>query len=219
MAVEQRSAVPKATLAALVVAAAAFVALAVAASYRETSLLDLDRPITDGVVDLRAPWLTTLMQGLSLVGSRAVLAGMLIALTVWALMTRECTRSVLVVSLAFLMAMLLETTLKEVIDRARPEPVLQLAPQRSAAFPSGHALASASFYGLLPVILASRWPGHVAAWTLVVLIGFSRVYLGVHWLTDTAGGTLLGVVIVALGVVLLRGHRLDPKRCPGGHPG
>jgi undecaprenyl-diphosphatase len=218
MAIERRQPLPRPALAILAAAAAAFALLAGWASVQEATLRGFDRPVTETLVDLRAPGLTEAMRAISILGSRAVLGGMLIALTVWALVTRECQRAVAVVIGAFLVALLLEWGVKALVGRARPEPALQLSVTRSPAFPSGHALAAAAFYGLLPVVLGTRWLGHALAWGAVLLIGFSRVYLGVHWLTDVVGGILLGVAVVALGVLVLRGHRLDPARCPGGHP-
>jgi len=210
--------VPRPAVLAAVGLGAAFALLAVVAASSEVILRGFDRPLTEALVDARSEGFTQVMRGVSFLGSRAVLIGMLIALTVWALATKECARAVLVVAGVFAAAVVLEYVFKAVVDRPRPEPVLQLALTRSPAFPSGHALSAAAFYGLLPVVLGARRVGHVAAWTVIGVIGFSRVYLGVHWLTDVAGGVLLGGAVVAGGILILRGHRLDPSRCPGGHP-
>ncbi len=74
-----------------------------------------------------------------------------------------------------------------------------------AAFPSGHAMTAAVVCGLLLWLLprpAPRWAA--AAWALAVVsvlgVGFTRLYLGVHWFSDVLAGWLLGVALVVLAV-------------------
>ncbi|MFC1643118.1 phosphatase PAP2 family protein [Myxococcota bacterium] len=70
-------------------------------------------------------------------------------------------------------------------------------------FPSGHAFGAAAVYLALAVGLACRWPRWrlpllAVAWVIVVGVGVSRVYLGVHYLTDVVAGWLLGAATVTL---------------------
>ena len=113
---------------------------------------------------------------------------------------------VLAISLSSLVLMLL---LKALFGRARPlSPLLNAA--KGLSFPSGHALMSVSFYGIviywvlhagmpdwLTIILA------VFFTVLIVLIGFSRIYLRVHYTSDVVAGFVIGLVwlLIALGVV------------------
>ena len=67
------------------------------------------------------------------------------------------------------------------------------------SFPSGHAVQTMVFYGLLatlalpwPPLRRRRWPVVGAAVTVIALVGYTRVYLGNHWPTDVLGGWLLG---------------------------
>ena len=92
--------------------------------------------------------------------------------------------------------------LKRLIHCARPEPFFGAEPS-SYSFPSGHALYSLSFYGVIAVAFAAHAPPGLAriaigaaAGLLVVGIGFSRVYLGVHYPSDVVAGYLAATFVV-----------------------
>lgn len=91
-------------------------------------------------------------------------------------------------------------TAKTLVGRQRPDPPFALVHSHGFSFPSGHA-AGAAAVGLLSAWMLCRWVIHpwaaqVAVWaltlTVVALIGFSRLYLGVHFVTDVLAGWLLG---------------------------
>ena len=90
----------------------------------------------------------------------------------------------------------LTTVLKNVFRRDRPEVVETGYAADSFSFPSGHATVAVGFYGALALILAYHLRGRArtaalaAGTALVSLIGFSRLYLGVHYPTDVAAGFL-----------------------------
>jgi membrane-associated phospholipid phosphatase len=87
--------------------------------------------------------------------------------------------------------------LKEVYER--PRPVGGLYATHSFSFPSGHAIAGAvTAVGIVIVLLPPgprRWRWEVQAAVFAGLMALSRTYLGVHWLSDVVGGTLLGVTL------------------------
>src|SRR5262245_29286331 len=95
--------------------------------------------------------------------------------------------------------------LKGFYDRARPEfddPFVFIS---SGSFPSGHTADAAMFYGMLAylVIRATRrigWFTLPVFALIVALIGFTRIYLGAHWVSDVVGGWILGLGVVALGM-------------------
>ena len=102
----------------------------------------------------------------------------------------------------------LTTVLKGVFQRARPELFDSGYHASFYSFPSGHATVAVGFYGMLTLVLAYRLRG-VARWAVVVsgifvvlLIGFSRLYLGVHYPTDIVAGYLAALLwLVCVGAV------------------
>jgi membrane-associated phospholipid phosphatase len=96
--------------------------------------------------------------------------------------------------------------LKEIIARPRPGAPLYAFIESSYSFPSGHATLSAALYffvlWLLFAIIPAAWR-YVAAFTvtiIVLVVGFSRLYLGVHYLSDVLAGYVLGGLFVLLGI-------------------
>lgn len=98
-------------------------------------------------------------------------------------------------------ASVLNAGLKSMLHRPRPELVPHLANVSNASFPSGHAMISAAIYLTIGAMLAETQPRRSAriflmsfAGVLVLLIGASRIYLGVHWPSDVLAGWSLGSV-------------------------
>ena len=104
------------------------------------------------------------------------------------------------------MAFLIAEVSKDVVNRKRPDvPWRIVALPKTPSFPSGHALDSMALYGAAALTigrrLRSRWLRVFAllfGLGLPLLIGFSRVYLGVHFFTDVLGGWVIGLVLALL---------------------
>jgi undecaprenyl-diphosphatase len=99
--------------------------------------------------------------------------------------------------------------LKEVVARARPGALLQAIAETGYSFPSGHASMAMAFYGFAAYIEANLYPRYrgaaaVIAIVLILGIGVSRLYLGVHYPTDVLGGYAVGGLWVLLGILLTR---------------
>jgi undecaprenyl-diphosphatase len=122
---------------------------------------------------------------------------------------------------------LLTIVLKGVFGRARPELFDTGYTASFYSFPSGHATVAVGFYGALTLILAyrlsgfARWAVAVCGVLLVLLIGFSRLYLGVHYPTDVLAGFLAAPLwVICVGVVYVvwlsvRGLRAAESRREG----
>jgi membrane-associated phospholipid phosphatase len=135
--------------------------------------------------------------GISWLGSEVVAVIFVVVAAVLA-RRREWRRLVLL-STACGGAWLLDYALKLVFNRARPPFATEFVNPGSLSFPSGHALESLVAYGLIAHFLGAKYPArrrivNVAAFVLIALIGFSRLYLGVHYLSDVLAGFLAGFV-------------------------
>jgi undecaprenyl-diphosphatase len=157
------------------------------------------------VHQLASPVMTTFMRGLSFVGSTLVLTICTIVVVVLFL-KRQLGREAKLFAATMIGAAVLNFTLKLTFKRARPTPFFNLTPPETYSFPSGHSLTSAVFFGALAAILTARIKSkrvRVAMWivstVMFLLIGFSRIYLGVHHTTDVIAGfaaALIWVLVV-----------------------
>lgn len=126
------------------------------------------------------------------------------------------------VAVATLVAAAVQQGLKALVGRERPVWPDPVDSAHFAAYPSGHAMTATVVCGLLLWLLPRRTPrwavrtAWVAAAVSVLGVGFTRVYLGVHWPSDVLGGWLLGVGLVAL-VIAVPGPRRGCA-CPGRSP-
>jgi membrane-associated phospholipid phosphatase len=114
------------------------------------------------------------------------------------------------VALAALGAQVLSTGMKLGFRRDRPFFPDPLATESTFSFPSGHALVSLAVYGSIALVLARRLSSHIeralllgATALLVIAIGFSRLYLGVHFLSDVLAGYAAGAAWLAFLYVVL----------------
>jgi len=115
---------------------------------------------------------------------------------------------------------LLDTIVKEAVGRARPSLVDPVATAHGKSFPSGHAMSSTVVYGallmvFLPVIGRRYRPVVLGGAILLVLaIGFTRLALGVHFISDVLGGFVLGLAWLAASTAAFSTWRVERGRPP-----
>jgi undecaprenyl-diphosphatase len=167
------------------------------------------RETGDPSMPIGPAWLREAVRDVTAFGSTVGLGLMTIAagLTLWLCRHRHLAVGLV---LTVIGATAVSTVLKIVIGRDRPDIVEHAALTFTASFPSGHAFLSAvtllSIAGF--VGLAARRDDItrlciVLAWGMIVMIGMSRIYLGVHWPTDVIGGWCLGIAWSSVSVALL----------------
>ena len=173
------------------------------------------------------PTLTEAMKFISLLASWPVVLGICLFMALYFVWKRSSYR-LLALMLTIPGGMLLNVMLKYAFHRSRPawdDPILMIA---SFSFPSGHAMTATLFFGLLAAfgvrkVPAWRWRvlAVLAAGLLIVLVGFSRLYLGVHYLSDVLAGMAEGSAWLALcltAVGALRRHRALGTHIGGPQP-
>jgi undecaprenyl-diphosphatase len=178
----------------------------------EALLLAL-RSAADPAVPLGPRWLHELARDITALGSNAILLLAGLAVTGF-LALQHRWRAALLVVLAVGGGVLLGTLLKLGYDRPRPELVPHAVQVYTASFPSGHALGAAVTYLTFGAILAAASPQRrvkiyclTLAVSLALLVGASRVYLGVHWPSDVLAGWAAGAAWALLCWALVQWRR------------
>jgi undecaprenyl-diphosphatase len=181
----------------------------------EGSTEGFDLSIRAWVHQFASPALTRVMTAISLLGYDILIIELVIALAVFLYLRWKHAAGWLAVTMAG--ALILDLTLKHSFRRPRPQTFFGPAPH-TFSFPSGHALCSFCFYAVLAGLIAARTQstrlrvavGLLAA-VLVIAIGLSRIYLGMHYPSDVIAGYLAAAIWVSTLLVLDR-WRINKKR-------
>jgi undecaprenyl-diphosphatase len=186
--------------------------------------LGLDPEVRTAVHSTASPGLTMFMRGITQFGGWAWLTTVTLCFLVLFGIAGAVTRARLLL-IAAAGALVLENGLKLWVRRARPDPYFGTVLPVSYSFPSGHALDSSVIYFALAALLAPYFPGRreravlfAVTAVLVLLIGISRVYLGVHWPSDVLGGWAVGAAWLAAWAILasrMEGVALSRERTYG----
>jgi membrane-associated phospholipid phosphatase len=160
----------------------------------------------------------------SAIGSPAAMAVLFAAAVLYLWRAKQRTLLVAWV-LSYVGGTVLDGVIKDVVRRPRPEFAAQFLHYSSWSFPSGHSMGSLIGFSMLAytvirVFGIERMLARVCIWTaaivLIVLVGYSRIYLGVHYLSDVAAGYTLGVLWLAVCFTGLQmvSRRAELRRAP-----
>lgn len=198
----------------------AFALLTVAVSRRWDPVVDVDSSVADDLHDAveGSPGWADALKAVTFLGTSLVLYSVVAVAAVVSLARRQPRLAAFVVATAATGG-LLNRLVKALVGRERPWFPDPLADSGGYSFPSGHAMNSAVVFVAVAaalVILSRRSPRWLvpAVAGLVLAIGFTRVALGVHFVSDVVGGWLLGVAWVVVGLAAFGLGRL-PGRAAG----
>lgn len=200
-----------------------FVWLALLVKLGRTSGLDL--AARAAVHRGSTPIVTQMMMHASNIGSPRNMAVFAAGLATALLLLRQRRAAVLTI-IGAAGAVLLEITTKPLFRRGRPVPFFGYPPIHTYAFPSGHSLVGCTVLVMVAVVAGRKLTGGVArvvvaaaAVSATVLIGYSRIYLGVHYPTDVLGGFVLACawlfILLGLDRWLDRARSVGVNRSPG----
>lgn len=173
-------------------------------------------------------WFEEMARDITALGGSAVLLLLTAAIVGFLLLRRE-RRTAVFILLTVIGAELVSTVLKLGFERPRPTLVPHAVYVYTSSFPSGHAMLSAAVYLTLGALLAHLQEravikAYLLIWAvgITILVGLSRVYLGVHWPTDVLGGWAAGAAWAALwwlGARAMERRRTKPReRSDPGEP-
>jgi membrane-associated phospholipid phosphatase len=176
----------------------------------ERETFRLDTTILLGIHQWANPALDRVMLSLTRLGDPEFVV-VIVILTLGWLLWQQQRQEAKLLAIACLGALLLNQSLKLFFTRPRPLLWTRLITETSYSFPSGHALGSVVLYGFLAYVLAAQFPTlsrgiYGAAIGIITAIGFSRLYLGVHYPSDIIAGYTVGFLWLSVCLVVLRLH-------------
>lgn len=185
----------------VIIAACAVVFVALLEDVLEGDLMRLDAAAYALIVQqLRADWLTPFMEAFSALATPVSLIAFLLMIAAFA----PGRRPGACCALNLVLVVALNQALKFLIQRPRPEG-FALATESGFSFPSGHSMAAMAFFGLLVWMVwhyqrdkTLRWGCAGAFSLIIVLIGLSRIYLGVHYASDVLAGFCVSLAWLAV---------------------
>ncbi len=191
----------------LLFAAIAFTALSQFLTERSL-ILGLNELVYFQLQQLHTPPFDRIMLFFSHLGDDIFLGGLTLILLVWFALHRNWL-AVWHLSAAFLLPVIVVHTLQLLFNVPPPD---IMASHTTFDFPIAHITITTAVYGFIAVALNREMPPalrtgiYVMAASLILLVGFSRLYLGIHWLSDILGGIMLGLIWVALLGIGYRRH-------------
>jgi undecaprenyl-diphosphatase len=196
-------------------ALALFAFVRITREYIEGDVGAMDRTILLAVARMRTPWLTTTAIDVTALGSITLVMLFSVFTLVILLVLRDRLGALQLLA-ASAGAGILTIVTKNVIERIRPEQAQQLIVVSGFSYPSGHSLSTSALY-LTIAIIAGRHVQHsgaragifLAVSAVLLMVGASRVYLGVHYATDVVSGISLGAAwaLLLAGFFTFVGHR------------
>ncbi|MGW6379673.1 phosphatase PAP2 family protein [Peribacillus butanolivorans] len=179
--------------------------------------LNFDRTVISFVQGLESPFLTTIMKGFTFIGSSISIIILFLLVLFYLYKVLKHRLELVLFSAVMVGSPLLNLILKLFFQRARPD-LHRLIEIGGYSFPSGHAMNAFTLYGILTFLL---WRHISTMWgrTLLILfsvmmiltIGISRIYLGVHYPSDIIGGYLASGCWLAISIWVFQKHKESQK--------
>lgn len=188
-----------------------FVVVGLPVSYFKSDLTELflsyDLKVSEHFVALRSDKLTPFVKVITDLGSAMAYTIILPVLALVTYLLKSRWQLILSTSIVLVLAHILNILLKHFASRPRPDISLRLIEAGSYSFPSGHSMSAMVLYGMLIYVSNKLIQNAVIRYSmtfflslLIIGIGLSRVYLGVHYISDVIAGFLIGLIWVRFSV-------------------
>lgn len=209
------------SFAAIFAAAVAFAILLTLVKAKSADVLRIDNSTADELHEFLRSHRTfaATMRVVSDLGSSLAWWIILVPVIGW-LAYRRLPRLAAFVAVTAIGSSLLNTAIKSAVDRARPHLADPIATASGTSFPSGHAQAAIVGYGILVLVFIPVLPRRTRPWVIaaaslpILLIGFSRIALGVHYLSDVIAGFLIGAAWLLAMTIAFSAWRTDEGKPP-----
>ncbi|MEV6430619.1 phosphatase PAP2 family protein [Nocardia sp. NPDC051463] len=179
-------------------------------------LTGADAPTRNWFIAHRTPWMDTTARVITTLGSPGAAMALAALFGAWLSWRARSALPIIVIVATGAAASATSTTLKLMVGRVRPPIETQQVITTDYSFPSGHATSTSALVGITVAILMIgrsrqfRALSSAAAALLITLVAASRLYLGVHWLTDVIAGALLGTAFAVIGATVL--YAIEQRR-------
>ena len=157
--------------------------------------------------------LTNIFKIITTFGSTAFIISLCAFWLVFFIILKKKNKGILITS-CLIISTIMNNVIKIIIRRPRPE-VLKLVIEKTFSFPSGHMMASVSMYGFLLYLLLKsnlnkkiKWSIGIFLSILPIIIGVSRIYLGVHFASDILGASFISIVLLLIEFSLIEKYNL-----------
>lgn len=183
-------------------------------------IVHYDDLVTNYVLSYRSPAMTSYFKFVTDIGDVEGYIAITIITAIVSLVVLKKWKYMLQICLVMIISALSNVVLKRFINRARPT-IEHLVTVESLSYPSGHAMAAMSFYGFLMYLFYKmkmnkflKYTGMILIAFLILSIGVSRIYLGVHYPSDIAAGFVAGAIWVVFCIIvfnIIEVFRRDPQ--------
>lgn len=176
----------------------------------EVETLAIDIELLRYINQLSAPWLDNLFIFITWLGD-IIFVATAAALTCLVLAKRARQRSAIFMASNIIGSVIISHSLKLLFARQRPDLWQALVTESTFSFPSGHAIASCTLALSICIVLWRtkwRWSAVILGAIYVALVGFSRLYLGIHYPSDVIGGWLISIdwVLIVFMISMLKNN-------------
>ena len=159
-----------------------------------------DNFIYNIVINLKSDFMTNVMKGITFLGSVKFIIIINVLLFIYSMVKKKY--NLLLITISSITSPIVNNILKVIFKRPRPI-IINMIEERSYSFPSGHSMISILFYGSIIYLLNKYKIKHcklisIILSILILLIGISRIYLGVHYPSDVLGGYLTAGICLTI---------------------